>query len=205
MKKSITILGKAFNYEAENLSLDTVPVIGKEDAMAILFKAKELLDEKNITFGLIYGTLLGAVREHDFIAHDYDVDVYVRNEKKLLASIPEFYEKGLKLCRVTEGRLYSFRFGDAYIDFYILRKAPFPFNLYCYFVGSEIMPKKYFDRTMEMDFLGKSFLIPKDYEGFMKLCYGKTWRTPIKGFHGRYSVYPVYIYRKIKKWTKTHL
>lgn len=200
MKKSININGNAFYYEAEDLTLDTVPVIGKKEAMDVLFKAKELLDEKGISFGLAYGTLLGAIREHDFIAHDYDVDIYIKDKEKLLSVIPEFYERGLKLCRVQEGRLYSFRHGNAYIDLYILRKAPFPFNLYCYFIGSSIMPKKYYDHTTHLDFLGKSFLVPQDSEGLMEFCYGKTWRIPIKGDRGRCDVYPVYLYRKIKKW-----
>lgn len=205
MKKTIKINNDAFEYDAEDLSVDTVPIITSEQAKAVLFKAKDLLEEKNITFGLIYGTLLGAVREHDFIAHDYDVDIYVREEEKLLSAIPYFYERGLKLCRTTEGRLYSFRYGDAYIDLYILRKAPFPFSVYCYFVGSDVLPKKYFDNTTFIDFLGGSFRVPQNAESFLELCYGKTWRIPIKGDTGRCNVYPVYLYRRIKKWLKAHI
>lgn len=201
----LMINGTGFAYDAEDLSVDTAPVITSEQAKAVLFKAKGLLEEKGLKFGLIYGTLLGAVREHGFISHDYDVDMYVCEEEKLLLAIPYFYEKGLKLCRATAGRLYSFRYGDAYIDLYILRRAPFPFNTYCYFVGSDVLPKKYFKKTKIIDFLGGSFRVPQDAESFLRLCYGKTWRIPIKGDTGRCNVYPVYVYRKIKKWIKTHL
>lgn len=200
MKKEIIIDGKPFEYESESLTVMDAPVITAEQAKAVLFKAKELLDEYGLEFGLIYGTLLGAIREHNFISHDYDVDVYIRNEQKLLSSIPELDKGGLKLCRVTEGRLYSFRYGKAYIDLYVLRRAPFPFYTYCYFVGSDVLPKKYFDKTKFIDFLGRQFRVPQDAEGLMQLCYGKTWRIPIKGDTGRCNVYPVYLYRKIKKW-----
>lgn len=200
MDATIIIEGKPFHYNAENLTVDGAPDITFEDAKSILFKAKELLEGEDIEFGLHHGTLLGAVREHSFIPFDYDVDLYVKDLPHLLRVIPKFNGKGFKLCRVTPGRLYSFRYGKAYIDFYILRKAPFPFNFWCYWVGSDIQPKKYYDKTQKIDFLGGKFTIPQDAEGKLVLSYGKTWRTPIKGGHGRYNVYPVYLYRKIKRW-----
>lgn len=203
MKKSIVIEGKPFYYEAENLSVDTDPIITFEQAKTVLFKAKELLDQCGIEFGLIYGTLLGAIREHSFIKHDYDVDIYVKDKNALLRAIPDFYQKGFKLCRVVGDRLYSFRYnGGAYVDMYILRKAPFPFNLYCYFVGRSIMPKHYYDNTKKIEFLGEKFTVPAEAERALEMFYGKTWRIPIKkGYGGRNGdVYPVYWYRKIKKW-----
>lgn len=205
MKKNLIIDGKPFEYEAEDLTVEDAPVITEEQAKAVLFKTKELLDEKGLQFGLIYGTLLGAIREHGFISHDYDVDVYVCDRQKLLSAIPDMYKAGLKLCRVQEDRLFSFRYGEAYIDLYILRKAPFPFNTYCYFIGENIMPKKYFDKTQFMEFMGKQFRIPQDAEGLIRMCYGKKWRIPMKsGFTSRCDVYPVYIYRKIKRCIKKH-
>lgn len=126
MKKIIAINEKQFAYEAIDLRLDSVPVITFEQARNILFFAKRLLDGKNISFALIYGTLLGAVREHGFISHDYDVDIFIKDQTALMAAIPEFYEKGFRLCRVVENRLYSFITDEgAYIDIYIMKEAPF--------------------------------------------------------------------------------
>ena len=205
MDKIIMIDGQPFHYEAEQLAVETDPIITFDQAKAVLFKAKELLDEENISFGLIFGTLLGAVREHSFIKHDYDVDIYVKDQQKLLHAIPKFWEKGMKLIRVVEGRLYTFRYNNgAYIDMYILGRAPFPFNLYCYFVGGCVQPKHLYDKTTKINFLGGMFTIPANYVQAMKLCYGKNWKTPIKSSDKhttwRYDVYPVYIYRRVKKW-----
>lgn len=202
MKQTINIEGKPFTFEAENLTVETDPIITFDQAKAVLEEAKMRLDEKGIGFGLVYGTLLGAIREHSFIAHDYDVDVYVWDEEALLRAIPEFFEQGFKICRVVPNRLYSFRHDGAYIDLYIKRKAPFPFCLYCYWVGSHIVPKRFFDKTKEIDFLGKKYLVPEDAEGYLKFTYGKTWRTPIKGYTGRNSIYPVYLWRKLRKKLK---
>lgn len=38
-------------------------------------KQKIALDSENVLFWLDYGTLLGAYREHDFIKHDFDLDI----------------------------------------------------------------------------------------------------------------------------------
>lgn len=76
MQQSILIKGKPFYYEATELSLVDTMDISFNQARSILFKAKELLESQNIKFYLIYGTLLGAIREHSFISHDYDVDIY---------------------------------------------------------------------------------------------------------------------------------
>ena len=62
----------------------------------LLFKVDDILKENGIPYWLTYGTLLGAYREHNFIAHDYDLDValdirYLEKIKPLMLS------NGLKL------------------------------------------------------------------------------------------------------------
>lgn len=200
-KKHILIDNKPFFYDAIEMTYDTVGSITHEQAKEILFFTKQLLDEKRIKFGLIYGTLLGAIREHDFIAHDYDVDIYTADIKDLLLATPYLYEKGLKLCRVNPNRLYSYMKDDVYIDIYIQDKVPFPFNLWCYRVCNNIIPKKYLRKTEKINFLGKEFCIPANSEKLLEFLYGKTWRTPIVGDHGqgKGSVWLVFFLRKVKK------
>jgi len=199
----ILIKGKPFYYEAQKLILNEVPTITFEQARDILFFAKELLDEKNIEFNLIYGTLLGAIRERSFISHDYDVDIFIKDQEALMNAIPEFYKKGFKLCRVEENRLYSFMVNGVYIDIYIMKKAPFFFNWWCYSLNGNIIPKKYLKESEKIEFVGAMFNVPKDPIRLIKFFYGKNWKTPIKGAHGRYSIYPVHFYRKFKKYLFT--
>jgi len=42
-----------------------------------LLDFRRILNRNGIKFGLIYGTLLGAIREQNFIKHDEDTDVYI--------------------------------------------------------------------------------------------------------------------------------
>ena len=41
----------------------------------LLFKLDEVLNQNGLQYWLNYGTLLGAYRDHDFINHDYDLDI----------------------------------------------------------------------------------------------------------------------------------
>ena len=201
MKESIKINGQPFWYEAVDLKFAQGDVITHEQAQDILFKMKDLLDEKGICFWLIYGTLLGAVREKDFISYDFDVDIQTNEYDKLLSIIPWLDEHGMKLIRVQPGYVYTFSMGSVYIDIYIAHKAPFPFNLWCYWLNGNIVPKRLIMPLTEMEFLGKRFRVPAQPEKLMEFFYGKSWRTPIPGVHGQYDIYPVYLYRRyIKKW-----
>ena len=46
-----------------------------KESTELLQKFSQTLNENNILFWLEFGTLLGYYREHDFIKHDYDLDI----------------------------------------------------------------------------------------------------------------------------------
>lgn len=201
MQQSILINGTPFFYEEKDLRFGMGPEITHEQAKEILFRMKSLLDEQGVRFWLIYGTLLGAVREHDFISYDYDVDIQTDEYDKLLAIIPWLDEQGMKLIRVQPQRVYTFSLGSVYIDIYIAGKAPFPLNLWCSWLNGNIVPTRLVFPLSKLEFLGEKFAVPAQPEKLMEFFYGKTWRTPIPGVHGQYDIYPVYLYRRyIKKW-----
>ena len=64
-----------------NYSYRFVPIyqgikpIDKKKAKENLSLLKRICNEHNLDFILFYGTLLGAIREHDFISHDEDIDI----------------------------------------------------------------------------------------------------------------------------------
>ena len=52
--------------------------LSKKKALSLLIRINEVLTANNVWFSLAYGSALGAVREHGFIAWDRDVDIVVR-------------------------------------------------------------------------------------------------------------------------------
>lgn len=201
---TIAKLGKyRFQYEEENLSYESnLPEITHEDAKEILFKTKELFDEIGLKIYLTYGTLLGAVRDKDFIAGDLDVDVYVKDEYSLFRNLDYLRSCGLMLIRVRKHDTYSFRYKNnpnCYIDIYIMRKTYTPWGFYCYELCKTMVPKRML-QDGKIEFLGEMFDCPANPKELLEFWYTETWNRPIDKFEKqyRYTVASHYYYQKIK-------
>jgi len=142
-----------------------------------LLDVKQLLDVNRVPFGIIYGTLLGAVREQNFLAHDDDVDTFIldENREKLLALLFEFRKIGFEVARY-EGDVLSIIRNDDYIDIYVFRKNIFG-NRVC---NGDSLNSKYLETFDRIDFLGAQFNTPKNYISFLEKAYGRNWRIPKK-------------------------
>ena len=92
----ILINGEPFYYE--KLAQDT-NFFDKEIAADFLSILKEVFDKRGIMFFLNCGTLLGAYREHDFIAHDVDMDlgIFEKDLDSFYQLIPELDQRGVQL------------------------------------------------------------------------------------------------------------
>ena len=172
--------------------------INKKIAQENLGILNDVLSTTNITYGIIFGTLLGAIRDGDFIDHDEDVDFYVLEEFKLdfLRLLPELKMKGLKLVRVIEGEVSLMRENE-YIDIsFLKRKKNFWLQNVRTLNDNFTYPAYFVERTQEMSFLNISVPIPIKSEVLLKKIYGNNWRTPISGDHAR----PNTVLSWIKKW-----
>lgn len=175
----IIIKGRPFAFNEIELTYENATIIDSSIAKKNLLDFKEVLDECHVPFLIMHGTLLGAIREHDFIKHDIDIDTCTLKEEALINAIPKLAEIGLNLCRYEKGLIYSFIREGVYIDVYIVNKInglirPF----YVRYLGHAI-PRKYFRKTKKIAFIGSTFNIPNHTEELIKFWYGENWRTPI--------------------------
>ena len=76
MKANIQTSNGIYTYEVKTFTLGSKR-INRKISKDNLLDFRACLKDANITFGLLYGTLLGGIREDDFIAHDEDLDVFV--------------------------------------------------------------------------------------------------------------------------------
>ena len=152
--------------------------IAKEN-LAIL---KEVCDHEGIPFILFYGTLLGAVREHDFISHDEDIDLvmYKTDMERFLATLFTLRERGFELARYERrGFLSIIRKGE-YIDVYFYE--PYPHDERLWYCCQDICLKEYVLDVMPYHFQNDEYLVPRNYVKYLEYYFGDNWQTPIQIF-----------------------
>ena len=192
-----TINTKNGIYEYERVDLFYGrKIIDIENSRVNLLDLKKLFDAENLKFGIIYGTLLGAVREKNFISYDEDVDVYILDEYRddLLALLFRLRDIGLDVARY-ENDLLSIIRNDDYIDIYIFKKTMFG-NRIC---GPHSLKRCFFSKFSRIDFLGVTFYTLNDYKKFLEFAYGKDWIIPKKNAPADANSYFTRLKIKLKK------
>lgn len=180
---TIFIHGKSFTYLNEVGDPYVFNFMTQDDANEILTKASSLLDKCGIEFFLAFGTLLGAVRESDFIKGDEDVDIVIKDEEALYDNLPYLWEHGLFINRIFKSELYSFHTEarKGHLDIYILKPVEcWPYNKWCVSIRGHYPPIKYFERIEKGHYSIRNicYPYPKNPEDLLEWWYGKTWRIP---------------------------
>jgi SAM-dependent methyltransferase len=141
---------------------------------------------------LLYGSLLGAVREGGFIGHDLDFDSgYVSRHRDGPAAARELQQIAYALikrgytvhCKFTCLHVSDERRGSARIDLFhlyfdaegVLR---FPFGV----AGTTRLTETQWSGTTEIDFVGHKVAVPAAAEAMVEHIYGASWRTPNPAF-----------------------
>lgn len=163
--------------------------IDKAKARENLLLLKGILDKHRLSFCLAFGTLLGAVREKDFITHDEDIDLMMMksDRNKLLSLLWVLREKGFEVARYEPRGLLSIIRKGEYIDFYFFEEYPEAPSLY--HCCRDLCPKAFLDEITELPFQGANFWVPKDYERYLAYTYGENWRTPIPMYNFQQPVW----------------
>ena len=168
----------------------------REGALPALVSARDILDRLGVAHFLCFGTLLGCIREQDFLHNDKDIDIGVWGELPLQQVIEAFEQQGFTLERSiftrhsdpsTTVRL-PFRYNnDTTLDLFI--HTGDGERLYCGVEGDAGILQWWFSRfeLIEYDFLGQRFMIPDNYKQYLREAYG-AWEKPDPLFIGTFDV-----------------
>jgi len=169
--------------------------LNEENAKKLLFAVGDALDNANVEYFLYGGTCLGAVREKSFIKIDLDIDIGCLVEKlqpKIEGVKDELKKRGVSFEILDhrhreqwDGSFYGFKFsgfgehGDCsgFIREGERRVVPSHRDRFWVYHKAE-----YLENLKSIEFYGRTFLIPKDTDGFLTEKYG-NWREPHKNFY----------------------
>lgn len=192
MMKTIYTKNGNYNFQPVNLYHGRKK-IDKEIAQENLLILRGVLANTDIRWGLIFGTLLGAIRENDFIAHDEDTDVYIFEEdrQKCVDILWELKKCGFEVARY-ENALLSIIRKNEYIDFYFFKKGLFGRRSDGYYV-----PRIHFSSTESIKLFHFDFPTLYKPNSYLEYTYGKDWKIPKINSHA--VAKPVLWKRAVKK------
>lgn len=178
----------------------------KHTALENLLLAKDSIEKIGKTYFLVDGTLLGFIRENDFIDHDQDIDIgvfaYDFSYNDLLKLVVELDRRGFKPNHFfgNFGQAFeaSFIRGGVKLDIFFYHQKPETVYYHAFLNGCKNIerdtltyeyPIKHFVE-LECRPFGKEqlhFNVPSQPEKVLEIKYGKDWKTPKTKWDWAYS------------------
>lgn len=154
-----------------------------DNCQEMLSRVKGVFDDNDIIFLLVYGTLLGAYRDTDFIPYDEDVDLLLfQEDKKRVEDLRVTFEAlGFEFLRDL-GDLISYKYGDDYVDFYFVHKKG---KMYVCNSAFHYHQAWQLETLSDIVFRGKNYKTVCDVDQWLTTHYG-DWRTPVKNKNAKF-------------------
>lgn len=193
--------------------------MNRKSAKFILLTIKQILDRTEIKFWLHGGTLLGAIRQGNFIPGDWDIDLITLAgdwNPKLALKIQEIFE----LVDFRNDSLYPFGYRKIVIKH---KRAALSLLFYLYYAPQNVFvfPKRFGGKLVRdprwcelsplvlgtprfVRLIGREFRVPYKSEELLEIMYGPTWRQPqLKGWDvgRRFEIIPP---KKFIPWIEKH-
>jgi len=166
-----------------------------DDAKKLLFEIASVVETVGLKYMLYGGTCLGAVRDKAFVATDRDIDFACLNEDfvpvaKILAKMFSSIGMTVELIdhrheRPWNGLPYGIKISkygvnaDFFSHFKIGKRRFVPSHNSDFCLVHEA---RYLEDLTEVEFYGRRFNIPTDYDGFLTEKYG-DWREVHPSFY----------------------
>lgn len=186
----------------------------------ILAALNTIYETEKIEFFLFWGTFLGAYREHDFIPHDFDMDIAVWNETDLLKLKENLLKMEFQLlCENTivgEGiQEITFSYHGVQLDVFTVKRYNDNQYYSSYFEMIVSCPENrglcsctdiFFPafNLKEIHFRNKKLLVPAEGEKILSAIYGDDFMIPNSNHQSCSRCYKKVIYPFYEKPAFSH-
>ena len=171
-------------------------------SMELLKAFNDVMNQYHYNYFLIFGTLLGAIREKGFIAHDLDIDVGMWADEYTPDIRAKLEKHGFKLAHSITvdngnfGREETYSYKGVHIDIFFFYPHDSALSYCCDFVGHDnknswrdsiktyggVLPRQIFlplkKSLKDADFQGLALRIPENYDEVLRFRYGDDYMTP---------------------------
>ena len=184
-----------------------------KDTKKTLLELKKILDQADIKFWLTCGTLLGAVRNHDFIPYDDDIDLIVLAgdwNSKIFSKLEIAGFRPIFRKIQTKKTVYTKKRGipiDLFLYYYYFPADSFVFPRKCHDPKFREIPRNLLEKETFIKFLGEKFRIPYESVKLLTSMYGSSWKTPQKKYESSWReqrIFQPIIKDKLEKWIAKH-
>lgn len=166
--------------------------MNKALAQEFLFDMDDVFKKHNITYWLDCGTLLGAVRDKDFIEWDDDLDLATYtpiflNYPLWEQIVRDLYSKSIEIHTTWGDSVFTLKKvkpgEEMTVDIHVYKKVN---NEYQCAMSDNLFtfPEELFNSLDSILFKNRKFNIPYNSDNYLSLFYGSNWKEPHKGIKG---------------------
>jgi len=144
-----------------------------------LQEIKVVLNTIDIDCILIFGILLGAVRDKNFIKWDWDVElavfpeeIYPKFNKLEVLLLNNGFEVVKKRIESKHFKVNLIKYDNKYTLLGLHKNGDMRSSRW------NQVPSKYFDQLGEIEFLGEIYKTPSNVNKYLAFTYGENWRIP---------------------------
>lgn len=144
------------------------------------------LDKIDINWGPAFGTLIGVVRNNDYLPWKAVFDIYIlkEDEERFKDVLWMLKDEGFDLVRHERRGLYYLRRKNEFIKVFVLHKISSDVR---HTGGSDFIHEKYLQNTVKWDFKGIELNVPAEVDEYLEFQYGTDWVIPKNTVSGKWS------------------
>ena len=152
----------------------------------IIFYLSDLFEQRNITYWMDFGTLLGAVRNNRSIPHDTDGDLclFLKDRLEIIELSDRMSNDGFHMGPTNNGgdghiKIYRSSTNHMAVDLFFWNINPKTGILWSGGLNSpKSFPVWWVEKLITVKIFDKPIMAPREPKQFLKFRFGPDWRDP---------------------------